>query len=38
MEVHFTKETIIVKDVRTHPNHIACDAQTKSEIVIPFNS
>lgn len=30
------KETIIVKDVRTHPNHIACDAQTKSEIVIPL--
>lgn len=33
----FEKEqTIIVKDVRKHTNHIACDAGTKSEIVVPL--
>lgn len=30
-------KTILVKDVNNHPNHIACDANTKSEIVIPIH-
>lgn len=30
------KETIIVRDVTKHNNHIACDALTKSEIVLPI--
>jgi len=33
-----TQQTIIVNDVLTYPNYIACDADTKSEIVVPvFN-
>lgn len=32
------KETIIVPDVHQFPGHIACDANSKSEIVVPvFN-
>jgi GAF domain-containing protein len=30
------KETIIVPDVNEFPGHIACDADSKSEIVIPI--
>lgn len=30
------KETIIIRDVTKHNNHIACDALTKSEIVLPI--
>lgn len=30
------KETIIVDDVNKFPGHIACDADSKSEIVIPL--
>ncbi|MDH7604980.1 MAG: GAF domain-containing protein [Melioribacter sp.] len=30
------KETIIVEDVNKFPGHIACDADSKSEIVIPL--
>lgn len=30
-------KTILVRDVNTHPNHIACDANTQSEIVIPVH-
>lgn len=30
------KKTIIVRDVTKHENHIACDALTKSEIVLPI--
>ena len=30
------KETIVVKDVHTFPGHIACDAASQSEIVIPL--
>ncbi|MFJ7730983.1 GAF domain-containing protein [Lysinibacillus sp. NPDC097231] len=30
------KETIIVKDVHAFPGHIACDAASQSEIVIPL--
>lgn len=29
------RETIIVPDVAAFPGHIACDARTKSEIVVP---
>jgi len=31
-----TKETIVVKDVHDFPGHIACDAASQSEIVIPL--
>lgn len=30
------KETIVVKDVHDFPGHIACDAASQSEIVIPL--
>ncbi|MGB2578471.1 GAF domain-containing protein [Elusimicrobium simillimum] len=29
------KQTIIVPDVHAHPDHIACDAASESEIVVP---
>lgn len=28
-------ETVIVDDVRAHPNHITCDPRARSEIVVP---
>ena len=31
-----TRETIIVDDVDSFPGHIACDSNSKSEIVIPI--
>ncbi|WP_391116438.1 GAF domain-containing protein [Psychrobacillus sp. L3] len=31
-----TKETIIVPDVHAFPGHIACDAASQSEIVVPI--
>ena len=30
------KETLVVEDVHAFPGHIACDAASKSEIVIPL--
>ncbi|GES68308.1 hypothetical protein SCEPF1_0015000200 [Saccharomyces cerevisiae] len=33
-----TKETQIVPDVNKYPGHIACDGETKSEIVVPIIS
>ncbi|KAI5811375.1 GAF domain-like protein [Peziza echinospora] len=30
------KETIVVEDVHAFPGHIACDGDTKSEIVVPI--
>jgi len=30
-----SQETLIVDDVLTYPNYIACDAETRSEIVVP---
>ncbi len=33
--VALTGETLIVKDVHAFPGHIACDALTNSEIVVP---
>lgn len=33
------RETVIVEDVHAFPGHIACDARSESEIVVPvFNS
>ena len=32
----FKKETIIVPDVDKFPGHIACDVESKSEIVVPI--
>ncbi|CAI4034692.1 hypothetical protein SMKI_11G1410 [Saccharomyces mikatae IFO 1815] len=34
----FTRETQIVSDVNKYPDHIACDGETKSEIVVPIIS
>lgn len=31
-----TKETIVVEDVHQFPGHIACDAASRSEIVVPM--
>ncbi|KAI9891539.1 MAG: hypothetical protein M1814_002662 [Vezdaea aestivalis] len=33
-----TGETVCVADVHDFPGHIACDAQTQSEIVVPVKS
>jgi GAF domain-containing protein len=30
------KITMVVKDVHEHPNHIACDANSRSEVVVPI--
>lgn len=30
------KETVVVKDVDAFPGHIACDSDSKSEIVVPL--
>jgi GAF domain-containing protein len=31
-----TRQTQVVEDVSTHPNHIYCDAASRSEIVVPL--
>jgi L-methionine (R)-S-oxide reductase len=31
-----TQKTMVVKDVHHHPNHIACDANSRSEVVVPI--
>ena len=31
-----SKHTVLVSDVETFPGHIACDADSKSEIVVPI--
>ncbi|KAI5449498.1 hypothetical protein NCC49_004643 [Naganishia albida] len=31
-------ETVVVKDVHAYPGHIACDGETKSEIVVPLRN
>lgn len=33
-----TREVQLVDDVNSHPNHIACDSETQSEIVVPIIS
>ena len=30
------RETVVVPDVEAYPGHIACDGETKSEIVCPL--
>ena len=30
------RQTVVVRDVTTYPGHIACDGETKSEIVCPL--
>lgn len=30
------RSTVLVKDVENYPGHIACDGDTKSEIVVPL--
>ena len=35
-EAAIRKETMIVDDVTKHENHIACDANSRSEIVVPI--
>ena len=30
------KMTMVIKDVHKHPNHIACDANSHSEVVVPI--
>lgn len=32
----FQKQTLVVEDVRQFPGHIACDSDSRSEIVIPL--
>lgn len=32
------RETVVVEDVREFPGHIACDADSRSEIVVPILS
>jgi len=32
------QKSIVVEDVHTFPNHIACDSRSNSEIVIPFKN
>jgi len=32
------QETLVVDDVHAFPGHIACDAASESEIVVPFNT
>ena len=34
----FRRETIVVEDVNAFPGHIACDAASRSEIVVPLVS
>ena len=32
------KQTVVVEDVHAFPGHIACDARSNSEIVVPFKN
>jgi L-methionine (R)-S-oxide reductase len=32
------KETVVVEDVHSFPDHIACDSRSNSEIVVPFKN
>lgn len=32
------KKTIVVEDVHAFPGHIACDARSNSEVVVPFKN
>lgn len=33
---YLKQETLVVQDVEKYPGHIACDGETKSEIVLPI--
>jgi L-methionine (R)-S-oxide reductase len=35
-EAALTKKTMVIKDVHQHDNHIACDANSQSEVVVPI--
>lgn len=35
-DAYLSRETLVVRDVDAYPGHIACDGDTKSEIVIPI--
>ncbi|KZP34426.1 GAF domain-like protein [Athelia psychrophila] len=35
-DAYTTRQTVLVQDVEAYPNHIACDGETKSEIVCPL--
>lgn len=35
-EAALRKMTLVVKDVHAHPNHIACDENSRSEVVVPI--
>lgn len=35
-EAAVKKTTMVVKDVHEHPNHIACDSNSRSEVVVPI--
>jgi L-methionine (R)-S-oxide reductase len=35
-EAATTRQTIVVPDVHLHPDHIACDAKSQSETVVPI--
>ncbi|MDO9630056.1 MAG: GAF domain-containing protein [Acholeplasmataceae bacterium] len=35
-EAAVLKKTIVVKDVLAHDNHIACDSNSRSEVVVPI--
>jgi len=32
------KETVVIEDVNSFPDHIACDSRSNSEIVVPFKN
>lgn len=35
-EAALNKKTMVIKDVHKHENHIACDANSRSEVVVPI--
>ena len=35
-EAALKRKTMVVKDVHAHPNHITCDENSRSEVVVPI--
>jgi GAF domain-containing protein len=35
-EAALNKQTLVIKDVHSHENHITCDANSRSEVVVPI--
>lgn len=35
-EAALKRQTLVIKDVQNHQNHIACDANSRSEVVVPI--